>query len=111
MFKQEVKNNPSSIKYAPVTLQQIHDVGLNPFAVKLLAESYALHPNPRSVAFSFEGEKNGKPIKVFVKLDPMDPNESLESCRHRRTRDVGHGETWCIRCGALFIDGEWRLPG
>lgn len=61
------------MKYPQVTLQQIHDVGLNPFAVQMLAESYALHPNPQPIAFRFEGEKNGKPIRVFVRLDPEDP--------------------------------------
>ena len=63
------------MKYFPVTLQQIRGMGLNPFAVKLLAESYALHPNPRPIAFSFEGEKNGKQIKVYVRLDPEEPHE------------------------------------
>lgn len=71
------KDSNLSVEYAPITLQQIHDAGLNPFAVKLLAESYALHPNPRPIAFSFEGEKNGEPIKVFVKLDPTDPTDNV----------------------------------
>lgn len=64
-----------ALRYAPVTLQQLQDVGLNPFAVKLLAESYALHPEPKPVAFSYEGEKDGKQIAVYVRLDPGDPTK------------------------------------
>jgi hypothetical protein len=66
-----------------VSMQALLDVGLNAFAVKLLAESYALHPNPQPVAFSYESEKNGKPIKVFVRFDPEEPHDSeREDGRH-----------------------------
>ena len=58
-----------------VTVGQIQAVGLNPFAVKLLAESYALHPDPGPIAFVWESIKNGKPIKIYVRLDPEEPSE------------------------------------
>lgn len=67
------KRPDGAMSYPPVTGQTLHDVGLNPFAVQLLAEAYANHPEPKPVTFSYESEKNGKPIKVFVKLDPEDP--------------------------------------
>lgn len=65
----------TNFKYPLVNLQQLCDVGLNPFAVQLLAESYAKHPDPKTVTFSYESVKNGKPIKVFVRLDPVNPVE------------------------------------
>ncbi len=40
---------------ADVTLQQLNDCGLNPFAVKLLVESWKKHPNPKPVTFDFNG--------------------------------------------------------
>jgi len=40
-----------------VTLQQMGDCGLNPFAVQLLAESYSSHPHPKPVSFVFRGVK------------------------------------------------------
>jgi hypothetical protein len=66
------------IEYVPVTLQQLSDVGLNPFAVQLLAESYAKHPEPKPIAFSYESTKDGKPIKVFIRMDAEDPEEPGE---------------------------------
>jgi hypothetical protein len=36
-----------------VTLQELSDCGLNPFAVQLLAQSLTTHPRPRSVCFRF----------------------------------------------------------
>jgi hypothetical protein len=60
-------------KYPPVTLQQLMDAGLNPFAVQLLAESYAKHDNPVAVSFSYECVRDGKPAKIFVTLSPVEP--------------------------------------
>lgn len=58
-----------------VSLQLLADCGLNPFAVQLLAESYAKHPSPTPVQFKYETTKDGKPICVFVRLDPTEPKE------------------------------------
>lgn len=38
-----------------VTLQQMSDAGINPFAVQLLCESYSSHPDPEPITFSFRG--------------------------------------------------------
>lgn len=38
-----------------VSLQQLSDCGLNPFAVQLLVESWRRHPEPKPVAFLFNG--------------------------------------------------------
>jgi hypothetical protein len=43
----------AAVDCRPVTLQELSDCGLNPFAVKLLAESVTRHPRPRSVCFEF----------------------------------------------------------
>jgi hypothetical protein len=58
-----------------VSLQVLSDCGVNPFAVQLLAESYAQHPDPKPVQFKYESTKDGKPICVFVRLDPTEPKE------------------------------------
>lgn len=58
-----------------VTLQMLADCGLNPFAVQLLAESYAKHPDPKPVQFKYESTKDGKPISVFIRIDPKEPTE------------------------------------
>jgi len=65
-------------KFNNVSLQLLHDCGLNPFAVQLLAESYADHPDPKPVKFKYETMKNGKPIAVFVRLDPQDPIAEMD---------------------------------
>ena len=36
-------------------MQNLSDCGLNPFAVKLLVESYKRHPKPAPAAFIFDG--------------------------------------------------------
>lgn len=38
-----------------VTLQQLHDGGLNPFAVELLVEGWRRRPGPAPVCFTFRG--------------------------------------------------------
>lgn len=70
--------------YFPVDLQTLHDVGLNPFAVKLLAESYAQHPTPRHVAFTYETERAGRPVKIWIRMDPREPAVEDDVDRLRR---------------------------
>ena len=66
--------------FPSVTLQALHDVGLNPFAVELLAESSGQHPNPKPITFSHRKVKEGQELTVFIAMspkpfDPTFPNE------------------------------------
>lgn len=41
--------------YREVSLQELSDYGINPFAVQLLVESYVRNPNHTPVRFSYRG--------------------------------------------------------
>ncbi len=47
-----------------VTLQELSDCGINPFAAKLIAESFASHPNPKEATFRYRNAVfHMKPLK------------------------------------------------
>lgn len=60
-----------------VTMQELSDSGLNPFAVKLLLESWKQHPQPKAVAFRLGG------IAFAVGYDPHALLEEVERLKKR----------------------------
>jgi len=42
-------------------------------------------------------------------------SSALAACEHRNTLDPAAADpgyvVWCVDCGALNVQGEWRLPG
>ena len=55
-----------SNKQKGVTLQELSDCGINPFAVQLLVESYSFHPDVKPITFTFRG------VKISLSLDESD---------------------------------------
>jgi hypothetical protein len=49
-----------------VSMQELSDCGLNPFAVQLLYESFSRHPRPVPVTFLFRG------VRFSLTMEPED---------------------------------------
>jgi hypothetical protein len=72
-----------------MTLQQLHDHGLNPFAVQLLIESYKRNCQKTFVRFDLCG------VRVTLQALTTCPHED---CGH--TFEIfGEGTTCCPHCG------------
>lgn len=53
MEKETITINLADVR--EVTLQELNDCGINPWAAQLVAESFIKHPNPKPVTFRYEG--------------------------------------------------------
>ena len=84
-----------------VSLQDLHNAGLNPFAAKLLVESYQGKTLP--VAFELGG------VIVTVGLDPrplIDAVRTIAALKHDETaHEAGEWLKLCPRCVA---DAAWH---
>jgi len=60
-----------------VNLQKLNDVGINPFAIELVAESILKHPNPQKVSFALPVRRKDCEGWVGVKftIEPIPAEE------------------------------------
>lgn len=73
-----------------VTLQNLSDCGLNPFAIKLLVESWKGHPKPLPVSFVFDG------VQITIEL-PGDASVIAERDRLREENAALLAENAALR--------------
>jgi hypothetical protein len=90
-----------------VTLQELSDCGLNPFALQLLMESWQRHPNPKPVAFLLRG------LPIALGYDPCAMQAEIDRLKKLLDRDhtglaaalVSVQKT--VRSWGWIADGEW----